>query len=102
VAGYSTGMSQPLKATIFAPILRWMVFSAVFRIVGALSTTDKKDLDQVADSTAGYDPTTVSRAFFHGQREVEENTGPERRVTGGLRKTRVLGPWRLAWRAAER
>jgi hypothetical protein len=76
-----------------------MVFSAVFRIVGALSITDKKDLDQVADSTAGYDPTTVSRAFFHGQREVEENTGAR---NGGLRKTRVIGPWRLALRAAWR
>src|SRR5882757_8653063 len=47
VAGYSTGISHPLKATIFAPIFRWTAFNAVLRIAGALSTTDKKDLDQV-------------------------------------------------------
>ena len=31
--GYSTGMSQPLKSTIFAPIWRWTAFNAVLRIV---------------------------------------------------------------------
>src|SRR5260370_28671177 len=40
-AGYSTGMSQPLKSTIFAPIWRWTAFSAVLRTIVA-STTDKE------------------------------------------------------------
>jgi len=42
-AGYSTGMSQPLNSTIFAPIWRWTAFNAVLRIMVA-STTDKKNL----------------------------------------------------------
>ena len=42
-AGYSTGMSQPLNSTIFAPIWRWTAFSAVLRMAGA-STEDKIDL----------------------------------------------------------
>src|SRR5271156_3349686 len=45
-AGYSTGISQPLKSTIFAPIWRWTAFSAVFLTVAAVpagvaSTEDK-------------------------------------------------------------
>jgi hypothetical protein len=45
-AGYSTGMSQPLKSTIFAPIWRWTAFNAVLRTVvlglaGVASTEDK-------------------------------------------------------------
>ena len=47
-AGYSTGMSQPLKSTIFAPIWRWTAFSAVLRMVGVASTEDKIDLNQRA------------------------------------------------------
>jgi hypothetical protein len=52
-AGYSTGMSQPLNSTIFAPIWRWTAFSAVFRMVavvpaGVASTEDKLDLNQRA------------------------------------------------------
>jgi len=39
----STGMSQPLNSTIFAPIWRWTAFNAVLRIMVA-STTDKKNL----------------------------------------------------------
>src|SRR5271155_4432614 len=40
--GYSTGMSQPLNSTIFAPIWRWTALSAVLRIAGVVaSTTDK-------------------------------------------------------------
>jgi hypothetical protein len=46
-AVYSTGMSNPLNSTIFAPIWRWTAFSAVFRIAGA-STEDKINLDQRA------------------------------------------------------
>ena len=42
-AGYSTGMSQPLNSTIFAPISRWTALSAVLRMAGA-STEDKIDL----------------------------------------------------------
>jgi hypothetical protein len=48
VAGYSTGMSQPLNSTIFAPIWRWTAFSAVLRMVGVTSTEDKIDLNQRA------------------------------------------------------
>ena len=41
--GYSTGMSQPLNSTIFAPIWRWTAFSAVLRMAGVVaSTADKK------------------------------------------------------------
>jgi len=43
-AGYSTGMSQPLNSTIFAPIWRWTAFKAVSRTTGLASTTDKKNL----------------------------------------------------------
>ena len=34
--GYSTGISQPLKSTIFAPIWRWTALSAVLRTVGVV------------------------------------------------------------------
>src|SRR6266699_2046522 len=47
-AGYSTGMSQPLNSTIFAPIWRWTAFSAVLRMAGVASTKDKIDLNQRA------------------------------------------------------
>ena len=52
-AGYSTGMSQPLNSTIFAPIWRWTAFSAVLRMLlvmpaGVASTEDKIDLNQRA------------------------------------------------------
>src|SRR5580704_12750632 len=39
-AGYSTGMSQPLKSTIFAPIWRWTAFSAVLRTGAATGVSD--------------------------------------------------------------
>src|SRR6185312_12902117 len=38
--GYSTGISQPLNSTIFAPILRWTAFKAV--LAGVAVRTDKK------------------------------------------------------------
>ena len=38
--GYSTGMSQPLKSTIFAPIWRWTAFSAVLRTGAATGVSD--------------------------------------------------------------
>jgi hypothetical protein len=52
-AGYSTGMSQPLNSTIFAPIRRWTAFSAVLRMLlvmpaGIASAEDKIDLNQRA------------------------------------------------------
>src|SRR5580658_8961936 len=45
-AGYSTGISQPLKSTIVAPIWRWTALSAVLRMMvavpaGVASTDDK-------------------------------------------------------------
>src|SRR6202162_26667 len=47
-AGYSTGISQPLNSTIFAPIWRWTAFSAVLRTLlpamEVASTTDKENL----------------------------------------------------------
>ena len=55
-AGYSTGMSQPLNSTIFAPIWRWTAFRAVLRMfvvtpAGVASTEDKLGLNQ--QSVAG-------------------------------------------------
>src|ERR1035438_4954959 len=42
--GYSTGMSQPLKSTILAPIWRWTLFRAVLRIgVAAWVSEDKRE-----------------------------------------------------------
>src|SRR5579864_1710395 len=43
--GVLTGMSQPLKSTIFAPIWRWTAFRAVLRMVGVASTEDNRDLN---------------------------------------------------------
>jgi hypothetical protein len=37
--GYSTGISQPLNSTIFAPIWRWTELSAVLRMVGVVAST---------------------------------------------------------------
>jgi hypothetical protein len=49
-AGYSTGISQPLKSTIFAPIWRWTAFNAVLRTAGTVtSTADKQNLDKNGD-----------------------------------------------------
>src|SRR5208282_5000411 len=52
-AGYSTGMSQPLNSTIFAPIWRWTAFNAVLRTFlgatgGVASATDKRNLGQAS------------------------------------------------------
>src|SRR5271165_243271 len=42
--GYSTGMSQPLNSTIFAPIWRWTAFKAVLRIgVADRVSEDKRE-----------------------------------------------------------
>src|ERR1022692_1086233 len=71
-AGYSTGMSQPLNSTIFAPIWRWTAFSAVLRTLvvmpaGVASTEDKIDLNQqtVADLLDGVTDYRITR-FFSG------------------------------------
>ena len=37
--GYSTGMSQPLNSTIFAPIWRCTGLSAVLRMAGVVAST---------------------------------------------------------------
>jgi len=42
--GYSTGMSQPLNSTIFAPIWRWTGSTAVLRHV-FLGTDGRSGLD---------------------------------------------------------
>ena len=53
-AGYSTGMSHPLKSTIFAPIWRWTAFNAVLRtVVVVVSTADKRNLNQRSGWPAG-------------------------------------------------
>src|SRR5437764_11370221 len=70
-AGYSTGISQPLKSTIFAPIWRWTAFSAVLRTVGVVvATTDKQDLNQ--RRVGLLDGVTVYRItrFFGGSNEA--------------------------------
>src|SRR5712675_2310094 len=70
-AGYSTGISQPLKSTIFAPIWRWTAFSAVLRMVGLdVSTADKRDLNQRRGGL--LDGATVYRItrFFGGSNEA--------------------------------
>src|SRR5215471_13376928 len=39
LAGYSTGISQPLNSTILAPIWRCTAFKAVLRMVGVVAST---------------------------------------------------------------
>jgi hypothetical protein len=56
--GYSTGMSQPLNSTIFAPIWRWTAFKAVLRTLpgttgGVASATDTENLGQNRQTVAG-------------------------------------------------
>src|SRR5438270_7969888 len=68
--GYSTGMSQPLNSTIFAPIWRWTEFSAVLRTAGVVVST----VDKVASIRTGaglLDGVTVYRntRFFGGYNE---------------------------------
>src|ERR1700733_14942090 len=71
-AGYSTGMSQPLKSTIFAPIWRWTAFSAVFRTAGVgragVASTEDKSKPQSESSAGLRDGATVYRItrFFGG------------------------------------
>src|SRR5258708_27430255 len=88
-AGYSTGMSQPLKSTIFAPIWRWTAFSAVLRTVGAVvSTADKRDLNQRRGGL--LDGVTVYRItrFFGGSNHKKFFTAETPRVQN---KLRILG-----------
>jgi hypothetical protein len=68
--GYSTGMSQPLNSTIFAPIWRWTPFSAVLRIAGVVASTtvnDGLDCKQLAGAAKVMELITVTRAFSGGQ-----------------------------------
>src|ERR1700733_13594314 len=78
-AGYSTGMSQPLNSTIFAPIWRWTAFSAVFRTAAAVaSTADKLDLNQRGDGVTDYRNT---RFFGGSNREGLVSQGAENAET---------------------
>src|SRR5258708_2967305 len=89
-AGYSTGMSQPLKSTIFAPIWRWTAFSAVLRTVGAVvSTADKRDLNQRRGGL--LDGVTVYRItrFFGGSNQKKFFTAETRRLQS---KSRICVP----------
>src|ERR1700733_13237577 len=65
-AGYSTGISQPLKSTIFAPIWRWTAFNAVLRTVvvvpaGVASTEDKVQTSIREQRLVCQDGVTVYR-----------------------------------------
>src|ERR1700683_3848200 len=65
-AGYSTGISQPLKSTIFAPIWRWTAFSAVLRtgllaLAGVASTEDKIQTSVTKQWLVCQDGVTVYR-----------------------------------------
>src|SRR5580700_6145735 len=64
-AGYSTGMSQPLNSTIFAPIWRWTAWSAVLRMAGAW-TDDKIDLNQRAVAGCRDGVTDYRNTRFFG------------------------------------
>src|SRR5580765_7211187 len=64
-AGYSTGMSQPLNSTIFAPIWRWTALSAVLRMAGAW-TDDKIDLNQRAVAGCRDGVTDYRNTRFFG------------------------------------
>src|SRR6202020_2142968 len=63
-AGYSTGMSQPLKSTIFAPIWRWTALSAVLRTAGVVSTEDNAN-PQSAE-TGANDMTDYRNTWIFG------------------------------------
>src|SRR5271157_1265307 len=65
-AGYSTGMSQPLNSTIFAPIWRWTAFSAVLRTAGVASTEDKVDLNREQELVCRDDVTDYRITRFFG------------------------------------
>src|SRR5271156_7013232 len=62
--GYSTGMSQPLKSTIFAPIWRWAALSAVLRVVGVVAETadNGPSVRVVGDAETSYPNMVVAAA----------------------------------------
>src|SRR5579862_3301566 len=79
-AGYSTGMSQPLKSTILAPIWRWTAFRAVLRMAGA-STEDKINLNERAvagclDGVTDYRITLFFRGSNGGRLTAEDTEKP--------------------------
>src|ERR1700751_5177501 len=68
--GYSTGMSQPLNSTIFAPIWRWTAFSAVLRTVGVVASTAGKGNPRLDVQWLGcrvVEPITLTCCFLWGQ-----------------------------------
>src|SRR6266446_5204669 len=74
-AGYSTGISQPLKSTIFAPIWRWTAFSAVLRTAGVVvSTADKRNLNQRRGGPAGWCDCLPYHAVFRRVKREERLT----------------------------
>src|SRR5579864_9075254 len=83
-AGYSTGMSQPLNSTIFAPIWRWTAFSAVLRMAGVASTEDKVSLNH-EQWLVCWDGVTDNRntRFFggsNGRKVTPEDTEAHRGI----------------------
>src|SRR5208282_5373078 len=87
-AGYSTGMSQPLNSTIFAPIWRWTAFNAVLRTFpgttgGVASATDKKHLGQAS--------VRQSLPQWLGGRSLELNNLTPRREGRKLVRCQVSG-----------
>src|SRR5579864_2452407 len=67
VAGYSTGMSQPLNSTILAPMPRCTAFKAVLRMAGVVARLeDKGGIPRCADWEQ-MELVTVSRRFYMGQ-----------------------------------
>jgi hypothetical protein len=105
-AGYSTGISQPLKSTIFAPIWRWTAFSAVLRTAGVASTEDKIDLNQ--REAAGTDVTAYritrffcgsNRRYFTAQ-DTKETAGFG--LPTGLLRPFVRSPsWKISGKRVE-
>src|SRR5262249_45623631 len=78
--GYSTGMSQPLNSTIFAPICRCTAFSAVFRMADVVtSTADKFSSVQgrwaAVDGETHYPNMQAARAATAGS---QTNVKPHR------------------------
>ena len=88
-AGYSTGMSQPLNSTIFAPIWRWTAFSAVLRMVVAdagrrLYRRQNKPQSASSGWTAGIGVTDYRITRFFGG---SNRKNFQRRGHGGRRGT---------------
>ena len=83
--GYSTGMSQPLKSTIFAPNWRWTAFNAVLRTgaatwvsadnresFSALTTQSRKD--GVSGDPGGWRAVEVGATKYGNMRDFGWST----------------------------